>query len=144
MTFHLTLFFLSKNLYFSVPEFEYRPFSENYYPTTSEQYAANVVDQLGVSTNTKNTMLSGSFIILPPSLHLDVHLFVYFLKCCLVSELNFFFPIYLYHQYSDIWEITMHVHLSWDVAELMGNIDIIIIMIFGYYYTCSSVIRLCS
>ncbi|XP_044486643.1 mitochondrial Rho GTPase 2-like [Mangifera indica] len=31
-----------------------RPFSENYYPTTSEQYAANVVDQLG---GTKKTII---------------------------------------------------------------------------------------
>ncbi|KAJ0028517.1 hypothetical protein Pint_36356 [Pistacia integerrima] len=38
----------------SVIEFDYRPFSEYYYPTTSDRYAANVVDQLG---GTKKTLI---------------------------------------------------------------------------------------
>ncbi|KAJ0027754.1 hypothetical protein Pint_36210 [Pistacia integerrima] len=38
----------------SVLEFDYRPFPEYYYPTTSDRYAANVVDQLG---GTKKTLI---------------------------------------------------------------------------------------
>lgn len=56
-----------------------RPFSDNYYPTTEEHHAVNVVDQPGVSCTTSVLCLNSCmeyahFLSVPSSFYAHLHM----------------------------------------------------------------------
>lgn len=60
MSFHFSVFFLLSNMECVVANSNYRPFSGNYTSTVDERYATNGIDELQVSTTSRNFVCFGN------------------------------------------------------------------------------------